>query len=238
MHKNKPMKTNKRYVLLFLLFLLTTITIAHAQTEVSIKAGVHYSNVIFEDASGDRQETQFTPGMHAGLSVDVPVSGAFYIQPGLLYSRKGFTQDDNWFAGAANDFKVSVNYIELPLNVLYKPSLGSGKLLLGAGPYLGYGTGGKWESDEPVVIGDIIHDDHGDVNFKNDVVDGEWGEYLYGKRWDYGANFTAGYEFFDQFSAQFNIRLGLANLEPDVDGSKPDGTFKNIGFGISLGYTL
>lgn len=69
-------------------------------------------------------------------------------------------------------------------------------------------------------------------------MDGEWGEYLYGKPWDYGANFIAGYGFFDRFSAQFNIRLGLANLEPEVDGTKPDGTFKNIGFGISLGYKL
>lgn len=232
------MKTSKRSVPLFLLFLMSTVTIAQAQTKVIVKAGAHYSNVIFEDASGDHRDTQFTPGWHAGVSIDVPVDGAFYMQPGMLYSRKGFKQEDSWFAGTGNNFNISVSYIELTLNVLYKPSLGNGKLSVGVGPYLGYGTGGRWESDEPVVIGDIIHDDQGNVNFKNDVRDGEWGEYMYGKPWDYGANVMVGYEFFDRFSAQFNVRLGLANLEPDVDGSKPDGTLKNIGFGISLGYTL
>lgn len=232
------MRNSKLFISIFLITLVAIVNIAHAQTKVNIKAGVNYTNAIFEDETGDRQDTQFIPGLHAGLSVDVPVGGEFYIQPGVLYSQKGFKQEDSWFAGSGNNFKVTVSYIELPLNLLYKPLLGSGKLLLGAGPYLGYGMGGKWESDQPVVIGDIIHDDHGNVNFKNDVIDGEWGEYLYGKPWDYGANFTAGYEFFDRFSAQFNVRLGLANLEPNVDGTKPDGIFKNIGLGISLGYTL
>lgn len=232
------MKNSILYVPMFLIILMATVSIAHAQTEVSIKASANYSNVIFEDETGDRKETQFIPGWHAGLSVDVHVSNQFYIQPGVLYSQKGFKQEDSGFAGSGNHFKVTVSYIEFPINFLYKPSLGMGKLLLGAGPYLGYGTGGKWEADQPVIIGDIIHDDRGDVNFKNDVMDGEWGEYLYGKPWDYGANVIAGYEFFDRFSVQFNIRLGLANLEPDINGTRADGTFKNTGFGISFGYKL
>jgi hypothetical protein len=232
------MNTNNRYLPLFLLFLMVTVTTAHAQTEVSIKAGAHYSNLILKAPSGDEQDTQFKPGWQIGLAVDVPLGRALFLQPGLQYSRKGFTQDDSWFAGTGNDFRVSVNYIELPLNLLYKPSLGSGRLLIGGGPYLAYGRGGTWEADEPVLIGDVMIENNGKVNFIKDLWDGEWGEYSYGKPWDYGATITAGYEFFDRLSAQFNVKIGLANLEPHANDSKANRTRKNIGFGVSLGYEL
>ncbi|MEX2403445.1 MAG: porin family protein [Balneolales bacterium] len=235
------MKNSILQFLIFLLILTATVNIAHAQTKASIKAGVNFSSVIFEDETGDRSENQLIPGMQLGLSVDVPVAGAFYIQPGLLYSRKGFKTRNSWFAGSGNNFKVTASYIEVPLNFLYKPTLGRGKLLLGAGPYLGYGTGGEWEAEETVIIGDImLHPNYGDVFFENDAMDGGGGNsYKYGKPLDYGANFMAGYEFFNKISAQFNVQLGLANLIPEyADGTKRDGAFKNIGFGISLGYKL
>lgn len=56
------MKNNKPHVLIFLLLLTATVTVAQAQTEVSIKGGAHYSKVILEDETDDRQEAQFTPG--------------------------------------------------------------------------------------------------------------------------------------------------------------------------------
>lgn len=126
------------------------------------------------------------------------------------------------------------------MNLLYKPSIGSGRLLVGAGPYLGHGTGGTWESDEPVVIGDIIYGDHGDVHFSTDALDGGGGNsYLYGKPLDYGVNILIGYEFSNRISAQFDIPVGLANLIPEYsDGTRRDGSFKNLGLGITLGYKL
>src|SRR5699024_2197456 len=160
----------------------------------------------------------------------VPVGSAFYLQPALLYSRKGFTQEDSWFAGDGNHFEVKTNYLELFVHFLYKPALGSGKLLFGAGPYMAYGLGVEWESAEDVVIGDIIIGDHGDVHFSNDAFDGGDGNsYLYGKPLDYGVNLLVGYEFFNRISAQFNVQLGLADLLPEYsDGTKQDGSFKNI----------
>lgn len=234
------MKNSNQCFPVFLLILMASVNIANAQINVNVKAGLNFSNVTFEEASGDRQETQFILGWRIGLSVDVPVGSEFYIQPGLLYSRKGFTQEDSWYAGSGNKFTVKANYLDLFVNFLYKPTLGSGKLLFGAGPYLAYGLGGKWESEERVQIGDVIHDDHGDVHFSNDAMDGGGGNsYLYGKPLDYGVNLLVGYEFFNKISAQFNVQLGLANLIPEYsDGTKRDGTFKNIGFGISLGYKL
>lgn len=235
------MKISKFYGSVFLFILVAAVNISYAQTKVSFKAGLNYSNIILEDENGDQRETQSTPGLRIGLSVDVPIRGDFYIQPELFYSRKGFKQKDSWYAGLGNDFKVNANYVELPVNILYKPTMGSGKLLVGAGPYLGYGTGGNWEAEETVVIGDIMYDDHGDVFFTDDAFDGGSGgdSYAYGKALDYGVNFLLGYEFFNTISAQFNIQLGLANLQPEYnDGTTPEGMLQNIGYGLVLGYTF
>lgn len=232
------MRIRTIFSFLTVFFLLSFASVVRAQFNASIKAGTHVSAMVFENESGDQKISQFTPGFHIGLSTDIPVAGRFYFQPGLLYSRKGFKQDSNYFAGSDNHFKVSVNYFEVPLHMLYKSLLGRGNLLFGAGLYVGYGTGGTWKSEREVVIGDIIHETRGDVIFKKDIRDGEWGTYLYGKPFDYGANFLAGYEFSDRLSVQVMYRAGFANLQPHVDGTKPDEKRKNIAIGISLGYKL
>ena len=45
------------------------------------------------------------------------------------------------------DPTLNLSYIEIPVNLLYKPVVGNGKLLLGFGPYIAYGIGGKYKTD-------------------------------------------------------------------------------------------
>lgn len=229
------MRKNKLFAPLFLFFLITTFNIANAQTKIGIRTGLNFSNANMKDEQGNEGETESIPGFHLGLTVDVPIAGDFYIQPAALYSSKGFRQKGEGF-GYSNDFKVTVSYLEVPVNLLYKPKLGTGNLILGAGGYLGYGTGGKWKSASGVLIGDIQIGDNGDVIFKNDAEKGEFGSYLYGKPLDYGASFLVGYELFNKYSVQFNSEIGLANLQTTYSGIKRKGKMKNTGFSISLGY--
>jgi hypothetical protein len=229
-------KNNKLRFLLCLLVLVATFNITNAQIKVGVKTGVDFSNVIMKNENGDKAATQSTPGIFLGVTVDIPIIGDLYIEPAAQYSRKGFKQQTGAFFGSATNFQVNVSYIQVPLNILYKPRLGAGNLLFGAGPYIGYGTGGKWTSDTDILIGDITMGKKGDAVFKKDASDGEFGTYLYGKPLDYGANFLAGYEFFHKLSVQFNAQVGLANLQPEYDGVKREGKLKNTDFGISLGY--
>ena len=233
------MENKKLYLITLLLSLTGAINMANAQTKVGIKAGVNFSNVMMNDENGNKTSTQSMPGILLGFTVDIPITGDFYIQPALQYSRKGYQQETGGFYGSATNFKVDVSYIEVPVNLLYKPHLGAGNLLLGAGPYIGYGTGGKWKSDTDAAIGDMIIGNKGDVIFRNDAMDGgDLNSYSYGKPLDYGLNFLAGYEFFGRLSIQLGVQLGLANLEPEIEGIKREGKLKNAGFGISLGYKL
>ena len=230
--------STKPVFLTFLFFLLvSTSSMTQAQTKVGIKAGVNFSNVIVKNENGNKENTQSIPGILLGFTLDIPVTGDFYIQPAISYSRKGFEQENGGFYGSATNFEVKAEYIQVPLIMLYKPQYGMGRLLIGAGPYIGYGSSGNWKSDTHVAIGDIIIGDKGDVIFRNDAVNGgDLESYTYGRPLDYGANFLAGYEFFGQLSVQLNAQVGLANLVPRFGGIEGQGKFKNKGFGISLGY--
>jgi hypothetical protein len=231
------MNIRKLHLFVLLFLLIAAINTANAQTKVGVKAGMNFSSVMMKDENGNKINTQSVPGILLGLTVDIPITGDFYIQPAAQYSRKGYKQETGGFYGSASNFKVSASYIEVPVNLLYKPHLGSGNLLLGAGPYIAYGTGGNWKSDNDAAIGDIVVGKKGDVIFKNDAMDGgDINSYIYGKPLDYGLNFLAGYEFFNKLSVQFGAQLGLANLQPHIDGVTREGKLKNSGFGISLGY--
>ena len=208
-----------------------------AQTTVGIRAGVNFSSVSFADVADAHQRTEMIPRVQAGLTVDIPLAMGLYLQPAAMYVGKGFKQDGGWLADDDKEFRAAASYVEVPLTLIYKMWIGNGNLLVGAGPYVGYGLGGRWEAEGQVVVGDIIlTESRGDVIFKNDVADGEDGSYLYGKPWDYGANVMLGYQFSPKLTLQLQGQFGIANLMPDVSGTAPEGSMHNKGYSISIGY--
>lgn len=210
---------------------------AMSQVEIGIRAGANFSNATIKDANGKKADTKLNPGWHAGVTFDIPVADEFYVQPGALFSTKGYqAKDAGSILGSSYEgtLKVSPSYIEVPINFLYKPELGAGKLLLGAGPYVAYGIGGKWKADGRV--GNVSGSTDGKLEFKNDYQDGSNDKTIYGKPFDAGANLLFGYEFANKLSFQLNGQLGLVNIVPKNDGAKPDAKMKNSGFGISVGY--
>lgn len=184
-----------------------------------LRAGVNFQNINGEDASGDKWENDMAVRFNAGVVANIPVAPEFYFQPGLLFTTKG-AKFNNEFLGIDANAELNTSYLELPLSFLYRPLLGTGHLLLGFGPYVAYGLGGKLESGDTEV----------DIKFGDE----ESNDILYLKRMDYGANLFFGYELQNGLSIQLNTQLGLANILPDVADN--DATFKNTGFGISLGY--
>lgn len=235
-YSTKNMKQTINQISLMLIVLLSSFSIAKAQTKFGIKAGLSFSNVTDKAENGDKASTQSLPGLHMGLTADVSLAGEFYIQPALLYVRKGFKQENGGFFGSATNFEVKADYIELPVNILYKPKMGSGRLLLSAGPYIAYGAGGKWKSDTDILLGDISMKGEGSVAFRNDGSVRNDSEYTYGKPLDYGLNAALGYEFQERFVVQLTGSVGIANLVPHFNGYHPGGSLRNKGFGISLGY--
>lgn len=211
----------KTKLILFTAMISFGAVAAKAQTTFGVRAGVNFQNVNGENATGDDLDYKLKTGFHIGVNAEVPIAPEFYIQPGLLFSTKGADFDDG------DDTKLNVSYLEVPINFLYKPELGTGKLLLGVGPYFGFGVGGKLKSDN----GDA------DINFTNEVDAGSPMDEFPMRRFDAGGNLLFGYEFSNKFSIQLNAQLGMVNFAPDIEGlPDSDAKMKNTGFGISVGY--
>lgn len=198
-----------------------SMTYDAGRTTFGIRAGVNFQNINGKNANGAKLENDIATGFHAGVNAEVPLGTGFYLQPGVLYSQKGTEFE--------NDNQVKLNYVEVPVNFVYKPILGTGRMILGFGPYVGFGIGGKVKS------GNMERD----VTFDKDATTGTTPSLAAGvyKRTDAGANFLAGYEFARNLSFQVNAQLGLININPEFTGATNDESrWRNTGFGVSLGY--
>jgi len=187
---------------------------------IGILGGVNLYNLTGKNYDGDKLEFDLKVGFHVGVNVQIPIAPEFYFQPGLLFTTKGGKNTEG-----EETLTVNLNYLELPLSLVYKGSLGSGYVYLGFGPYLGYGIGGKIKEG----------DDELDIKFKNKVTaDDE--EALYLKPLDIGGNVFAGYECKRGIFVQLNTQLGLIDLNPEYEGEDPgESLVKNTGFGLSVG---
>jgi hypothetical protein len=141
--------------------------------------------------------------------------------PDTLAVRKTDDSNPRWgvkfgleYVGKGAKFEsgqgYSLNYLEVPLNVLYEYPLGPGSLRGGLGPYFAEGIGG------------------GGAN-------GVYGENAGGfKRFDGGLNFMVGYKLPMGLYLDLGYDLGLANIEyPNQDV-----TGHNRSFSINLGFQI
>jgi hypothetical protein len=141
------------------------------------------------------------------------ITKAFYIQPELSFSQKGYYFQDGPFYT-----RHRFSYLELP--VLFKAVLDKGMFMwfIGAGPQVAYAMSG-WEnttSDNNESFGQIIFDEH-----RN--------------RADYG--------FVAAIGTDISIGPGFINTDIRIDYSfRPinDASYKPrfFVFGVSLGYSL
>lgn len=199
-------------------------------TTFGLRGGVNFQNINGKDENGDKLKNDILTGFNIGLNAEIPVGVDFYFQPGLLYSLKGAKSEDD-ILGQSFNTTLKISYLEIPLNFLYKPLLGTGHLLLGFGPYVAFGVGGEATYDGG---GSSLTEK---VKFKKTVSSSDPNDVVYIRPMDAGANLLAGYEFSNRFSFQLNTQLGLAKINPEYEGvSNDESSVKNTGFGISLGY--
>lgn len=199
-----------------------------AKMSFAILGGVNFQTLSGKDNNGDKLANDMLIGYHGGVNVQIPVAPEFYFQPGLLFSTKGAK---NSYGELTGTYKLS--YIELPLNMVYKGLLGSGYILVGFGPYVAYGIGGKGS----VQYNSTSYET--DIVFKSVVDAGDpWVPYF--KAFDAGGNVFAGFEMAGGLFFQLNAQLGMININPKDNRTlkiySDKLSVKNTGFGLSLGY--
>lgn len=189
-------------------------------TTFGITAGVNWNNINGKTATGDKLDNNVKTGFNGGVNVEFPVSNGFYLQPGVEYRQKG--------SELKNGDKLVLSYIDIPVNFIYKPRLGMGGMLLGFGPYVGFGINGKLKA---------TNDTERKIIFNNNYSANEEQDIQF-KKLDAGANFMIGYEFKTKLSAALKAQLGLIDINPDTNIPGDESRYRNTGFGLSLGYRL
>jgi len=187
-----------------------------AQMNFGVTAGLNVSNATVK-SQNTTTTFDWKPGFQVGVFMDYALTPELSLIPELLFTQRGMKQDLSKY-GTTGTYSMTLNYLQLPINVAYKFDLeAAGKLFPFAGLYLGYGLSGSWKDTSPGGRS-------GDVKFGSDANKHDL------KPLDFGLNIGAGYQFTNYiFKLQYN--LGLANLS-----NRSGGTEKNSNIAVTLGY--
>lgn len=213
----------KKFLVIFSL-LVATILSGYAKEQgkdfnIGIRAGLNIPNISLSTTYNNQTtEMPFTSitGFNFGVLAEFPLSENFAFQPGILYSIKGGKETID-----GTEFKLTLNYLHIPLNLLYKFKMGNLKPFVLAGGYIAYAISGKitrifatQESTQDVVFGT-----------NKDMLALEGGICL-----------GAGVEL-SKFRFFFNYDLGLINYFTDPSEiSNMTGVQKNNVISFSFGY--
>ncbi len=206
----------KKRLLTLAIIGITAATYAQS-VNFGIKGGLNLSNQVLTDNSLSVNSASLLPGYHIGIIADVGFKN-LSVQPGVLFTTKGeklnyqllnFNQQPQ----GGSDLNIVLNYIEVPVNVLYHiPVAPKTQLHIGAGAYLAYGVSAH------STYNGTTHA----FSFNGNLADGGY------KNPDYGVNFVAGIKvtklFFDA-----SYSLGLADI------NSTSNTLKNRVLGFSVG---
>lgn len=196
---------------------------ANAQMRFGVKAGLNFSNVSMKLGGEKVDDLKMRFGGQFGVLAQFELTENVALQPEVMYSTMGTKSEE---FGVTTTTKL--NYLQIPINVMYKFGSGSAKPYITAGPYLGYAINGKTEFDY----------DLGDINFKQisipvNEVDIEFGdEEGQMKRLDFGIGIGAGIEL-KHFQFGVNYSLGLANI---MGAGDSDNSAKNRLFSVSAAF--
>jgi len=214
-------------------------TISYAQGGLILKGGVNLANVSVT-SNGRVDDAKTLTSFHVGLVGDVALTNFLSLQPGVLLTGKG-SKTQSGAEGDANFYKATTNplYIEIPANLVVKlPMTSQTKFFFGAGPYLAIGIAGK-NKTEGRFIGTEFKNEN-DIKFSNDdptTLDYEEGAgFGILRRFDYGLNGTAGFEF-QKVLLSANYGLGLAKLQSGTNSSSDDMNKHRV-LSFSLGIKL
>jgi hypothetical protein len=239
----------KRILLLVVLFLFATSCFAQS-VKFSINAGLSEST--FSEpftpngkailVNGQTISKSFVTGYNVGGLVDFTIKRVS-IQTGLVYTVIGGTNNDH-FNVPGNSYPyifsdkqtLNLNYLQVPINVLYHIPTKFGSVFVGGGPYVAYGLSGKYKSNSTTALNDVTTTTatKGDVIFGN----GQQGKYDFGngpyvKNPDYGVNAIAGISLKNKIRLSAGYGFGIENLSHSIFTKG-----RNDVLSISIGYTF
>jgi hypothetical protein len=216
---------------LFLSAALSALAIgATAQTTIAIapEAGVNLST-LRTSINGSKTTSSTNAGVRGGFNVNIGLGEQLAIQPGLFYSQKGGKFEYSTAAGTATynaTQEYSINYVEIPVNLVYHFNNNQSGFFLMAGAYAAAAVGGKakFTSNAPGITGINRSIEIGGDEMKDDI-----------RRWDAGAQGGAGYQTAMGLFVRAQYILGAMNINSHNNSAD---AMRNGAVGITIGYRL
>ena len=208
-----------------LIFLFVTAFSVTSFAQFGIQAGVTFATFKLEDKSpgGTNPDTKSKVSYTFGIVNDFHLSTNLVFEPGVNILQKKCELSEKVGTTTYKN-EVSLDFIEIPLNFIYKAT---GGFFVGAGPALGFITSGKLKHTQTPTS---TSNPDGTEKLKigsdkaNDDV----------KAFEFSGNLLAGYGFTDGMYLAINYNLGLSELAPD----KQYESKKTRYLGVTLGYKL
>jgi OOP family OmpA-OmpF porin len=171
-------------------------------------------------------------GFHFGLIAEAPFfkSNNLYFRTGMIYSNKGrkFSSTfDTSSAVSSIKGRQFVNYMEIPINIVYKKDIGKKtKFVIGGGPYVSFLFSGR-ETMNTIYSNGVV-DRNENTSLKIPRSQGKY------KNVDAGVNAFAGAEFGRLF-VNANFSKGLSEFYQTYNNT---GSFKHQVVGVTVGFFL
>lgn len=200
----------------FLLIFITALS-SFGQVRVGATAGFQLATHTPADVG---VQNKIKTSYLAGVLLDIPLNTNVSLRPQLLYSAKGARKA---ITGPL-DVSLSLNYIEVPVQLVYTVESGTGYLSFGAGVYVAYGL-----SSKAVVTG------NGQSRTFTDDFGPAADQY---RRYDIGGRLSIDYELPSGLSVGTYYAPGFANLNNPSATASGNVATHNSALGISVGYWL
>lgn len=214
-----------------ILSLMLMMNFLHAQVSYGLRSGVNFSKwegddlQVIEDLL-DKTDgylvTKGTKGFHVGGYVHIPISEVFSFEPGLQYSKKGYSIKGDFqipvlkYLGINARAQVQSHYIDIPL--VLKANVVKG-LQVYAGPQVSYLVRSSLNAKLGILGISIFNKGFGITQRFNKI--------------DIGLTGGVGYEFDNGLNIQAGYDYGLSKLDKNDNYAAYNRVVK-----ISMGFTF
>jgi len=157
----------------FSLLLVAVLTASYAQAQFSfgVRGGLNFATVSETDYDQQFDDDEIKPKLKTGIKFGVvgeyAITETFAIQPGIIFAMQGYRR--SWsgtypvIGKAESKERTNINYLQIPVNAVYKLDLDGKTFLLQAGPYFGFALGGK--SISKITVGGKTEEKDNDLKF-------------------------------------------------------------------------
>ncbi len=225
----------KKTILAFAGFILSAAAFSQVSLGIQGIGNLSNASIKTEDMLNPSKKASALPG--AGLVAQFDLGKKLALRTGVNYLQHGFKLTGSFeedfgeeVASVSFSTKTNLNYVQVPVNILYKIPSRLFEFYVGGGPYVSYGISGK------IKITSTINYENGDKEIETEeqkAFTKEDGEEAGLKRSDIGVGAIAGFKFANGIFANVGYQLNLSNSSGDSEGK-----YKNRGLQLTIGYFL